>query len=67
MSLYYSLARDISGEKLLQDIVNMITKFRESGGDIPNSILVCEIQTVSEYSGDSLLPKIEHKIIDCPT
>lgn len=67
MNLYYSLARDVSGEKILLDITNMVTKFRESGGDLPNSILVCSIVTISDHTGDSLLPKIEHKNIDCTT
>ena len=68
MSLYYSLARDISGQELVQDISNMVTKFLESGGDRNNSILTIEIHTISDHTGDSLMPKLEYKNIhDCST
>jgi hypothetical protein len=68
MSLYYSLAREISGEKLVQDIANMVTKFLKSGGDKNNSILTIQIHTISDHTGDSLMPKLECKNInDCPT
>jgi hypothetical protein len=64
MSLYYSLSREISGEKLVQDISKLVNKFIQNGGDGNNSILVVEIHRVSDHSGDSLLPKLTH---DCPT
>jgi len=68
MSLYYSLAREISGEKLLQDISNMVKKFMENNGDGNNSVLVVEIHRVSDHSGDSLLPKLPYKNTeDCST
>lgn len=68
MSLYYSLAKNISGEKLVQDISNMVTKFMQSGGDNKNSVLVVEIHTISDHTGDSLMPKLEYKNInDCST
>jgi hypothetical protein len=68
MSLYYSLAREISDEKLLQDISSMVNKFIKNNGDANNSILVVEIHSVSDHSGDSLMPKLECKNInDCPT
>ena len=64
MSLYYSLSKDISGEKLIQDISNMVTKFLQTGGDNKNSILVVDIHTISDNTGDSLIPKLEYKNID---
>jgi hypothetical protein len=68
MSLYYSLARELSGEKLLHEISNMINKFMQNNGDMKNSILVVEIHSVSDNSGDSLIPKIQYKNInDCTT
>jgi len=68
MSLYYSLAREMSGEKLVQDISKLVNKFIQNGGDAKNSILVIEIHSVSDNSGDSLMTKIEYKNInDCIT
>jgi hypothetical protein len=68
MNLYYSLAREFSGEKIVRDISELVNKFMGSGGDIKNSILSIEIHTVSDHSGDSLMPKLEYKNInDCST
>jgi hypothetical protein len=68
MSLYYSLARDISGEKIIRDISELVNKFLGSGGDIKNSILTIDIHTVSDHTGDSMLPKLPLKNIqDCST
>jgi hypothetical protein len=68
MNLYYSLAREITGEKIVKDISELVNKFMGSGGDIQNSILSIEIHTVSDHSGDSLMPKLEYKNInDCST
>jgi hypothetical protein len=60
MSLYYSLAREISGERLVQDISKLVDSFIQSGGDPTNSILVIDIHTISDHSGDSLLPKLTY-------
>lgn len=65
MSIYYSLANDISGEKLVRDISQLVNKFIQDGGDNKNSVLVIEIHTVTDHSGDSPIPKIELK--DCST
>ena len=68
MSLYYSLAKGLSGEKLVQDISKLINSFIQNGGDSNNSILVVEIHSVSDHSGDSLLPKLPYKNNeDCST
>ena len=62
----YVLDKEISGEKILQDIQNLITKFRESSQDkIP--ILYIDIRTIS-HEDTSLIPKIEYKNPEhCPT
>jgi len=65
MSLYYSLAKGISGEKLVTDISQLVNKFIQDGGDNNNSILVIEIHTISDHTGDNPIPKIEHT--DCST
>jgi hypothetical protein len=68
MSLYYSLAKELSGEKLVKDISELVKKFIRSGHDINNSILSIQIHTISDHTGDSLLPKLTHKnISDCST
>lgn len=62
----YVLDKDISGEKLLQDINNLVENFRKSNSDkIP--ILYIDIRTIS-HEDTSLIPKIEYKKpVDCST
>jgi len=68
MSLYYSLAREISGEKLVKEISQLVNNFIKSGGDANNSILSININTIKDYQADSPLPKLVHKdISDCST
>jgi hypothetical protein len=65
--LAYVLDKDVSGEKLLQDVQNLIIKFKqENPQSIP--ILVIDIKTISKED-NSLTPKLEHKILesDCIT
>lgn len=61
MNLYYSLANNLSPENIIRDIDSMITKFIQSGGDNKNSVMVIQIQTLTDHTGDSLLPKITHE------
>lgn len=53
----YSLNKQVSMEKIVNDISRMVSK--ES--DLNNKILVITIQEVSDYAGDNPLPKIEYK------
>ena len=58
----YVLNKDISGEKILQDISGLIEKFREHSQDeIP--ILCIHIKTISRED-TTMIPKLEHKILD---
>ena len=58
----YVLDKDISGEKILQDISNLVAKFREHSQDqIP--ILCIDIKTISRED-TTMIPKLEHKILD---
>lgn len=61
MNLYYSLANSLSPEKIIRDIDSMITKFIDSGGDSKNSVMIIQIQTLTDHTGDSLLPKLPYK------
>ena len=55
----YVLDKDIPGEKILQDIQNLIAKFKSGSQDkIP--ILYIDIRTIS-HDDTSIIPKIEHK------
>jgi hypothetical protein len=62
----YVLDKDIPGEKILQDIQNLIAKFKSSSQDkIP--ILYIDIRTIS-HDDASIIPKIEcKKSVDCST
>lgn len=53
----YSLNKQVSMEKIVNDISRMVSK--ES--DLNNKILVITIQEVRDYAGDNPLPKIEYK------
>lgn len=59
----YSLDKNISGEKILSDIQNLVTKFKQKEPDkIP--ILYIDIRSVTQED-TSLIPKLEYK--DCIT
>ena len=58
----YVLDKDIVGEKILKDIQKLVIEFRK---DNPNKIpiLYMDIKPVA-YDDTSLIPKLEHKILD---
>lgn len=58
----YVLDKEISGEKILQDIQNLIIKFKEAGQD-KTPILYIDVKTIS-MEDTTLIPKLEHKILD---
>ena len=54
--IYYSLDKNLDGNRILEDIQKLLNKFDKK--TLESSILVVKIQSVSEYKGDSLLPKL---------
>ena len=59
----YRLDKKIDGEKILQDIQNLVTKFTQTNTNkIP--ILYIDIRTITSED-TTLIPKIEYK--ECPT
>jgi hypothetical protein len=57
--LYYKLDKNLPGEKILQDIQKLVTK--NSNGNNEEIILVISIKKITNYSGDSLVPKLEYQ------
>ena len=58
----YNLTKEISGEKILKDIQNLIQKFREANQEgIP--LLTISIRTITK-DDTSLIPKLEYKNLD---
>lgn len=59
MKLAYSLNKNISAEKIIKDIQNIVSKIPQD--EITNSVLVVSLQKITNYAGDSLLPKITYE------
>jgi len=60
----YVLDKEISGERILQEINSMIERFRKNNGHVV-PILTIDIKTITSES-TSLIPKLTYKG-DCPT
>jgi len=60
----YVLDKEISGERILQDINRMIERFRKNNGDVV-PILTIDIKTITSES-TILIPKLTYKE-DCST
>ena len=56
--IYYSLDKNLDGNRILEDIQRLLNKFDKK--TLESSVLVVKIQQVSDYKGDSLLPKLSH-------
>ena len=56
--IYYSLDKNLDGNRILEDIQKLLNKFDKK--TLESSILVVKIQSTSDYKGDSLLPKLSH-------
>lgn len=59
LMIAYVLDKDISGEKLLQEINNLVENFRKSNSD-KTPILYIDIRTIS-HEDTSIIPKITHE------
>ena len=60
----YVLTKEISGEKILQDINKLLEKFKKNNNDVV-PILTINIKTITN-DNDSLIPKLTYKE-DCST
>jgi hypothetical protein len=59
MKFAITLNKNIECEYICQQIQKIVTKFQQSGGNLPESVLVIDIiQTVD--GGDNHIPKIEY-------
>lgn len=60
----YSLNKNISGEKILQDIQRLVSKYQEPKDSL---VLTIRVEKISR-DDNSLIPKLEYKEEpDCPT
>jgi hypothetical protein len=57
--IYYNLNKNIPGDKILQDIQKLLTKFPQD--EIKNMTLTISLQKIVDYAGDSPLPKINYE------
>lgn len=55
--VYYKLDKTIPAEKILKDIESLV----KATPDSFNKILVISIKDISDYAGDSPLPKITYE------
>jgi acyl CoA:acetate/3-ketoacid CoA transferase alpha subunit len=55
------LNQSIDCNHLCQKISTLINSYQKDNHDIENCLLSIEIKQITEYSEDSLLPKIEFK------
>ena len=60
----YVLTKEISGEKILQDINKLLEKFKKNNNDVV-PILTINIKTITN-DNNSLIPKLTYKE-DCST
>lgn len=56
--LAYTLDHNLDGHKILSDIQKLVSK--ESPETIKQKVLVISLNPISNYTGDSLLPKITY-------
>jgi len=61
----YVLTKEISGEKILQDINKLLEKFKKNNNNDVVPILTINIKTITN-DNDSLIPKLTYKE-DCST
>ena len=56
--LYYSLNKPVALENILNDLAKVFSKIPQDA--LVNKVLVIKLESISEHSGDSLLPKLEY-------
>lgn len=52
----YVLNKNIDGNKILSDIVKLVNTYSQD--ELVNKVLVVKVESIVEYNGDSLLPKL---------
>ena len=57
--LFYTLNKNIDGNKVVKDIINMIEQLPQD--DVTNTVLTISLQKIQNCTNDSWLPKIEYK------
>lgn len=57
--IYYTLNKTIPIEKLAQDLQKLVSQIPPE--QLPDKVLVIRIDNISNYAGDSPLPKITYK------
>lgn len=53
--IYYRLDKELSGQKILEDLQKLISNYNSK-----DSVLVISVKKIIDYNGDSLLPKLEY-------
>ncbi len=62
--LYYTLGKNIDGNKMLQEIQKLLNKYSQE--ELVSKVLIIKLENITEYNADSLMPKIEY-IPNSPT
>lgn len=62
--LYYTLGKNIDGNKMLQEIQKLLNKYPPE--ELVSKVLIIKLENITEYNADSLMPKIEY-IPNSPT
>lgn len=57
--LYYNLSQEVRGENVISDIKKLISNGNYH--NLSDYCLVISLQKITDYAGDSLLPKITYK------
>jgi len=58
-TLYYKLNKQINGQKLLGDIIELISEYQKNQTDQHEIILTISIKPV-EYDDHTMIPKLEY-------
>lgn len=56
--LYYTLNKNISLEQIGNDLQRLLNN--KSQQELSNKVLIIKLEDITNYSGDSLLPKITY-------
>lgn len=61
MKIGIVIGNQIDCNYICKKVADLIDSYQRSQGDATKCLLVMELKEPLEHSGDSLLPKIEHK------
>jgi hypothetical protein len=57
--IYYNLNKNLEGNKILSDIQKLISQCEQN--ELSNKVLVVRIETISDYTIDSPILKLEYQ------